>query len=300
MERNYKLIVNIVKKKMQTSTKKNVLESLQNLAHLIGIELKRGWRTRLADWLGVKLRLTSNWISRYNIPEKEIIKIEKRGFPREKWLIPLDWINIKLSEKSVSHAKWNAINNRINQIIEGLGITRYILYDRTNINPKDATDGYPLGEDQSRYNVPLMVYKIAEFFGYRKDWIWDGIGNPRSDNIHTQQGLNLPTGSWIGDKAIPSIQEPETAYVAHSNLAFSLPEYINKVIDIFASDDDITINILKYNIDQSYKTMQGYKRTNNRLHTLERECDNIRGEINALKNTIDGSLERSLPKAEGE
>ena len=65
----------------------NSEKSLSQLADLLEIEIKRGWKQKLANWFGVPLNLQSRWIGRNAIPKKQIKNIEARGYPREKWYI---------------------------------------------------------------------------------------------------------------------------------------------------------------------------------------------------------------------
>ncbi|MCK5505440.1 MAG: hypothetical protein KAJ10_09770 [Thermodesulfovibrionia bacterium] len=69
---------------MQTS-QNNIEKSLHSLAFLIGIELRRGWKTELAGWFGVPLSLLSNWINRNALPKERMKYIEDREYSREQW-----------------------------------------------------------------------------------------------------------------------------------------------------------------------------------------------------------------------
>ena len=71
---------------MQTS-QNNIEKSLYHLAGLIDLELKRGWKTKLAEWFGEPISLLSNWINRNAIPKERIKYAEDRGYPREEWYI---------------------------------------------------------------------------------------------------------------------------------------------------------------------------------------------------------------------
>jgi len=65
-------------------------DSLLALADLVGIPHKRGWKTRLASWIGVDLNLLTTWIRRDRIPEEKIRKIRNMGWPDDRWLITPD------------------------------------------------------------------------------------------------------------------------------------------------------------------------------------------------------------------
>ena len=71
---------------MRTS-QNNIEKSLHSLAFLIGIELKRGWKTELAKWFGVPLSLLSNWINRNALPKERMKYIEDCEYSREQWYI---------------------------------------------------------------------------------------------------------------------------------------------------------------------------------------------------------------------
>ena len=70
-----------------TTSPNKIEASLSNLAHLMGIPLKQGWKTRLAEWFEVELRVLSKWLERNKIPEYRIEQAEKGGYPRAKWYI---------------------------------------------------------------------------------------------------------------------------------------------------------------------------------------------------------------------
>ena len=60
-------------------------KSLENLARLLNVTIKFGWKQILADELGFKRNLLSTWINRDTIPKKQLAKIEEKGFPAKYW-----------------------------------------------------------------------------------------------------------------------------------------------------------------------------------------------------------------------
>jgi len=62
-------------------------KSLIQLAKLLGIPIKLGWKTELSKWIGIKRVLLATWIHRDNIPKKRLAEIENKGYPPEKWMI---------------------------------------------------------------------------------------------------------------------------------------------------------------------------------------------------------------------
>lgn len=77
----------IVNKKMTTSPN-NVEQSLSNLAELLSIPLKRGWKTRVSEWFRIELKVLSKWLERGDIPKYRIKEVVKKGYPKKKWYVP--------------------------------------------------------------------------------------------------------------------------------------------------------------------------------------------------------------------
>ena len=69
---------------MQRVTNKTE-KSLENLARLLKIPIKYGWKLNLAKKLEYKRIILSTWINRDNIPKKQLSKIEEKGYPAKYW-----------------------------------------------------------------------------------------------------------------------------------------------------------------------------------------------------------------------
>jgi len=64
--------------------------SLSQLAKLLGIPIKLGWKTELSKWIGIKRVLLATWIYRNDIPKKRLTEITNKGYPPEMWMIHED------------------------------------------------------------------------------------------------------------------------------------------------------------------------------------------------------------------
>ncbi len=65
-------------------------KSLKNLARLVGINVKYGWKTELAKWYGIESNRLSTWIKRNRIPKAHLIKIAEKGYPENHWHLTED------------------------------------------------------------------------------------------------------------------------------------------------------------------------------------------------------------------
>lgn len=71
-----------------TGLPKKNRESLKNLAILLKIPIKYGWKTALGQAMGVDQATISKWISR-GISKDGIETAEDMGFPTDLWLVPI-------------------------------------------------------------------------------------------------------------------------------------------------------------------------------------------------------------------
>lgn len=99
--------------------KKNEL-ALSELAKLVGIPLKTGWKTRLSEWFDIDLSLLSNWITR-GIPKYRIKEVRKKGYPVEQWYnIPEPY---RESEENMGIPKNNGRDSRSQEYTEPKNVT---------------------------------------------------------------------------------------------------------------------------------------------------------------------------------
>ena len=66
--------------------KTNVLVSLQNLAQILDIPLKQGWKSSIAKFFDVPPSQVSQWLRRGNIPEEKRKRAVKKGYGLDSWL----------------------------------------------------------------------------------------------------------------------------------------------------------------------------------------------------------------------
>ena len=60
--------------------------ALMRLARVIGFGTdKRGWKTRVCEWLEINIDDMQKWIRRDRIPERALRDIDSRSYAREKW-----------------------------------------------------------------------------------------------------------------------------------------------------------------------------------------------------------------------
>ena len=64
---------------------KNASASLQNLAKLLGIPPKRGWKLAISNFFGVSQSLRAQWVDRGNIPDEWREFAVNKGYPLDKW-----------------------------------------------------------------------------------------------------------------------------------------------------------------------------------------------------------------------
>ena len=75
--------------------------ALSQLAEELGIPVEWGWKSRLAERLGVKLRVISKWINRNKIPGYFAEKVKSEGIAPENWpLLPDDIVMGNISQKT--------------------------------------------------------------------------------------------------------------------------------------------------------------------------------------------------------
>ena len=104
---------------MSILTKKTE-KSLAQLARLLGFDVKRGWRTRLAEHFGVELGVISTWITRDKISKYGINKAKKLGHPPETWLIKEDeedYVCVKEPSRVYPVPSRRALHKSIDEIL---------------------------------------------------------------------------------------------------------------------------------------------------------------------------------------
>lgn len=259
---------------------KNISESLENLAKLVNIDMVHGWRSRLAEWIGASLSMTSKWIERNSIPDTWLAKIDKKGYPPAKWLVDLDWVNVRLSDKRPDLQHWSAINSRVFQLIENDNISPLDLYQIIGITPKNYTRHYPLGEDFSIFS-PNFVNLMDEKLSYNRDWIWFGKGNAK--------------------KTIPPMlctQPNETILLSKHQITqtFELDNelYVNMVRDILNSGQTGTVLALKSNIHAFHEQVRDKAHIGN----MEERIKALDKEVTRLKNITGGCAEPAAQSPE--
>ena len=81
----------------------NTEKSLQNLAVLLGIEIKYGWKSKLASWLDVDSAIFANWLKR-GLPKKVIQSIEEKGYPLYKWKFKKSESSVLIAEQGIQYS----------------------------------------------------------------------------------------------------------------------------------------------------------------------------------------------------
>jgi len=163
--------------KKSTKSTNTTEKRLSSLAVKVGIELKRGWRTSLAEWLNLSLSRLSKWIERDHIPKDILIEIERRGYNKTEWM---DIDNINKNTPEASKSPPGATNSGKGDPQAGLPLEKQIELYKENerlkimIEERDRALMFvlnahkpPEGEKERRESFIILRYFVNNLKGQR-------------------------------------------------------------------------------------------------------------------------------------
>ncbi len=146
----------------------NVEKSLQNLAEMQGIAIKRGWKTRLSSFFGIPLSTLSKWITSGNIPDNWRGFAVKEGYSVSKWLH--EEINHRVAEQEDSTGHKNETSD-----LESNGSVGRSLAVSVPLDLEKIFDEYPelkyalmFAQDGKRRELEQMILNWAGDIKKRK------------------------------------------------------------------------------------------------------------------------------------